>query len=54
MNWNITQKEHERKHTKKENTHNFECPFCENLVWNDKDRLRHKERVQKWDTKRVT
>ena len=31
MNENITKKEHIEKHTKKENTHDFECPYCEGL-----------------------
>ena len=31
MNMKITREQHIRKHTRKENTHDFECPYCEGV-----------------------
>lgn len=28
----FTKQQHLKKHTKKENTHCFECPYCENVI----------------------
>ena len=31
MNWKITKEEHIKKHTLKEDTHDFDCPYCEKV-----------------------